>query len=1083
MATVAWARQRTLGIDIGSTTAKVASTDAGTGRVVASRAERHFGRVRESAARLIRSCAGASERVRATWTGTAGAAFAGALGQRYVHEVTAVATAARRRHANVRTAIEIGGQDSKLVRFGPGVAGGPAIVRDVAMNDRCAGGTGITIDRCLLRLGVQHEDAARVRFRADRVRVVSSKCGVFAETDLVGLVRAGASTDDAIVSLFDAIVRQTLTILARANRIVGPVLLLGGPHRYFPALADAWRHHLSRIEDSAPIDVDAGTAVVPEHAEFYAAFGACEVDDGDAMGCDETVEALLTRIASSTFDDDDAEHDSIPDGWNATGSTPGPSRPTNARTGLWTLASGPAQAYFVGLDAGSTHSKAAAIAPDGTVAAIASRRSGDSVEDVRSLVEEVIREVRSREPDAVIGGIGVTGYGAGIARVVLGAQVEVVETVAHALSARAVALDADVVCDVGGQDIKILALDSAGGIRDFRMSNQCNAGIGMALEATAASCGIALEDIAERASMATCPPRFGDGCAVFLDADRATFVRRGFAPEEILAGLCLALPRVVWGHVANATPPALLGRTFVLQGGLQRNRAALAAQIDYLRTHAPAARIVVHPYPAHAGALGAALHARRVLGTISAAAPPRTATDEAIHWRVRSDPSFRCSLCPSQCARTRIDVEMASGAAWTLASGNACDAGATFESRGRAARARRRLRVQTVPDLVAEERRVLFARPTGTVALRRLTRRIRIGIPRVLGIYRAAPFVRGYLEALGVAPGDIVFSPDTSDRLWREGASYGITDPCFPVKVASAHVAHLLHREHDAGRPLHALFTPALTHAITPVRNARDCASCPVVASFGAQVRASFEVAANHLSSRGIRLIDGPVTLTDPLALRAQVHDAFGELLGSTRAESDDAVERGFAAARGADGALAARGRWLFDELERGDRVGGLRRTAVLLLARPYHADRGIQHELGEELRALGFPLVGVRSIPRDAAWLAALPNGTALGAGDDPFDVGDAARGSANSGANEQVWAARIAARHGGLGVVDLTSFKCAQDAPVATVLRDTLDAAGVSTCALHDLDETRPVAAMRLRLRTFASALADRGLGPWTS
>ena len=339
-------------------------------------------------------------------------------------------------------------------------------------------------------------------------------------------------------------------------------------------------------------------------------------------------------------------------------------------------------------------------------------------------------------------------------------------------------------------------------------------------------------------------------------------------------------------------------------------------------------------------------------------------------------------------------------------------------------------------------------------------------------MYRAAPLFRAYLGALGVT--DVVFSPVTSDALWRAGASHGANDPCFPVKVVLAHVHRLL-EDHDAGRRLDAIFVPHFTHAVTPVRHCVDTASCPVIAAAPSLVRASL---GEELARRGIRFLDPMVTVTEPQLLRRQMFDAFGELLDASETESRHAVKAGVAACQWVDDRLAEGARAILERLDREPGHG-----AVLVIGRPYHSDPGLNHHVGEELQALGFPVLTVRSIPRDDDWLARLL-APELGAGAiaDVYDVRDLAPEVANSGVAERLFAARVAARHGRLGVVELSSFKCGQDSPAYGPVRDLLDRAGTPLCTLHDLDETRPVASLRLRLRTFAHAMAERGSGPWT-
>ncbi len=226
-----------LGVDVGSTTVKAVLLAAGEARPARALYLRHrgdpIGAVRQALAAL------APATVRVAVTGSGGRALAERWGARYVHEVSAVATAVRRRHPGARAVFELGGQDAKLVVF----AGGRA---HMTMNDRCAAGTGVTVDRCLFRLGAV-DAAPSVRFDPARARRVSTKCGVFAETDMVNLARSGVPVEDLIISLADAIVAQNLAVLARGMTPEPEVILLGGPHVHLPALVGAWRHRLAAL--------------------------------------------------------------------------------------------------------------------------------------------------------------------------------------------------------------------------------------------------------------------------------------------------------------------------------------------------------------------------------------------------------------------------------------------------------------------------------------------------------------------------------------------------------------------------------------------------------------------------------------------------------------------------------------------------------------------------------------------------------------------------------------------------------------------------------------------------------------------
>ncbi|MCC6994649.1 MAG: hypothetical protein IT370_08580 [Deltaproteobacteria bacterium] len=1023
-----------LGLDVGSTTVKTVLSEGASAEPLRVSYRRHRG---DPAGALAALCdeLPADATLTPVLTGSGAPPLAELLGARAVHEVTALAAALSARHPEARSAVELGGQDAKLLVLEPGRT-------HMTMNDRCAAGTGVTIDRCLARLGLDVDAVPESLYRPNRLRPISAKCGVFAETDLVNLARTGVGTPELLASLADAIVLGNLAVLARGLTPMAPVILVGGPHVFLPVLAAAWRHRLAEVWRER--GVPEGPVLVPAHALHFAALGAIALatDDDAAFSAADLARVLRSAPPSSL-------HIRLAQPLSPLDAAPAPApaiaiaaSARTSSTSTSTATSAP-PTLAIGLDAGSTRTKLCAIdASTGRLLASAQRPAGDPLEDLAALIDDLARALGA---PLVTRALGVTGYASPLLAPLLDAEVREIETVAHARAARAVWPACDVVCDVGGQDVKLLALAPEGALRDFRLSTQCSAGIGAALEACARELGVPLADYAREACAATRAPWFEPSCVVFLDAARVTLQRQGFTRGEVLAGLARVLPRVLWTQVAAGTPPAQFGRRFLLQGGVQHNLAAVQAQRDHLLAEVPGAEVRVHPHPSDAGAIGAALAALE-----QPRAHPRELRAPAGGTRLETSPATRCTACPSHCQRTFVTVP---GVGAPLISGHACSVGEAALPPVQRSRNLTRVRRTALPDLMAEECRLLFgprAHPQPPIGVRRL----RIGIPRVLAMYRAAPFFRAYLQGLGVPARDLVLSPPTSDALWRRGARHGSNDPCFPVKVALAHVHHLLAR-HDAGHRLDAMLMPHFTHALTQVTGTVDSASCPVVAGVPALVRASFGEA---LAARGIMLLDPVVRITARAEVEVAMHEALAPLTGTSREVSDAAVAAGYQALAEVQARLTELGTQVVDDLD-----AGRRNAAVVVLLRPYHVDPGLSHRLGEELQALGWAVLTPRSLPRRGR-----------------LDVQELSPECVNSGAAERLWAARFAAQHERLGVIDLSSFRCGQDVPLAAPVRELCETTATPLAILHDLDETRPVAALRLRLQTFAHAMRARGLGP---
>ena len=363
-------------------------------------------------------------------------------------------------------------------------------------------------------------------------------------------------------------------------------------------------------------------------------------------------------------------------------------------------------------------------------------------------------------------------------------------------------------------------------------------------------------------------------------------------------------------------------------------------------------------------------------------------------------------------------------------------------------------------NLLRAEASRLFRRAVRVRVVARAGRDLRVGIPRVLSMYRAAPFFTHYFEAIGVTRDRIVIGDATSDDLWRRAAGSGTVDACFPVKVAQAHVADLLARR--AERPFDVLFFPILTHAVTAVAGCADTASCPVVAGTPLVTRAAFAADERGFLPGGVLLLAPVLTLTQPARMREQWLTAVRRVAPElTDAEHDAAMMEARAGQSAFEEALER------DGAQALERARAERRAAIVMLGRPYHADPGIHHDIGSDLRALGRTTLSIRALPKDPSQLARLGCMASL-------DLSVDAPSLTNSGDGEKLIAARVVAAHPYLVAIEVSSFKCGQDASLYGLVSDLSQRGGKPFLALHDLDETRPVASLRLRLRTFLDAVA---------
>ena len=347
-------------------------------------------------------------------------------------------------------------------------------------------------------------------------------------------------------------------------------------------------------------------------------------------------------------------------------------------------------------------------------------------------------------------------------------------------------------------------------------------------------------------------------------------------------------------------------------------------------------------------------------------------------------------------------------------------------------------------------------------------RKIRVGIPRVLNVWSTAPFFRTYLETLGLQKQNVVFSDYTSEENWLEGGKYGSIDPCYPSKVAQAHIHNLLFHHHSDEKRLHFVFFPCITHVPPGLQKVMDTASCPIVAGAPEVMKSAFTKETDFFAQRGIHYVDPACTFTEPTLLKRQLFDCFGPALGVTEDESDFAVEQGWRAMEKIDEDLQTRGKAILETVEEENRV------AILLLSRPYHSDPGLNHGVLEEFQVLGYPVLSIRSLPKDPKWLHRFfEEDLKKGLIETPLEVSDVWPENYSANSVQKVWAAKFAARHPNVVVLDLSSFKCGHDAPTYGLIDSIISASATPYSALHDIDANKPGGSIKIRVKTYAHSL----------
>jgi predicted CoA-substrate-specific enzyme activase len=1098
-----------VGLDVGSTTVKAVVVDIASDKVLWQDYQRHETKQPEKTLEFLKrmeSDAGInSQNTRMFMTGSGGGAIADQIGAKFVQEVTAVSLAVEKMHPEVYSVIELGGQDAKIIVFKDDNETGRK-KKIPSMNDKCAGGTGAVIDKINAKLKIPIEELAEQKYQGIKLHKVAGKCGVFAETDINSLQKVGTPPDELMASLFEAIVLQNLSVLTRGHTLRPHVLLLGGPNSFIRGMREAWQANIPRMWQERKVAVPEGAKPedlikVPQNAQYFAALGAIEFgrSEDDGVGCYRGYENLVhyidfgrqeekAKFGGKGLVENPSEFDVFKEAYRRKKFVPAVFQKNSTVAG------------FIGIDGGSTSTKAVLLNEDGDILCKSYQLSnGNPIQDTIEMFENLRGQVEAQNAKLEVLGVATTGYAKDILKDVLNADVALVETVAHTESALKFYEDPHVIVDVGGQDIKIIILHN-GRVKDFKLNTQCSAGNGYFLQSTAEGFGLNVNQYADLAFSAQAMPVFGYGCAVFMQSDIVNFQRQGWRAEEILAGLAAVLPKNVFLYVASIPNLAALGSRFVLQGGTQNNLAVVKAEVDFIRNSFRATgkqpEIIVHEHCGESGAIGAAQESLRLWRNGQHTTFVGLDAVRKIEYRTTRNEATRCNFCKNNCLRTFIDIRTEPVKNFVpvqrvtkvpLMQGEqrliiaTCEKGLVEDLNDmkdiKAGLDKIRDQHPNFVDMAAHE----VFRPTNArniadpipsrawtktskdrVALMKNRGQVRIGIPRVLNIYSYAPLFNAYFESLGVQPENVIYSDYTSSDLYRAGASRGAIDPCFPAKIGISHVYNLIQEKHRK-KPLNVIFFPMYDVLSSPLVKLQGANACPTVTATPETVKAAFTKENDVFAEHNVKYIDPVLNFADQKLFAFQMLQAFQPVLGLSQEENDRAVESGFAALKEYENSIRRRARQVLDQLEREDRIG------IVMLGRPYHHDPGLNHEILDEFQKLGYPVFSQNTLPLDEDLLERLfGEEVRAGAISSPLDIGDAWKNSYSCSTNHKVWAAKFTARHPNLVALEISSFKCGHDAPIYGVIEGIIEQSGTPYFCFKDLDENKPSGSIKIRIET---------------
>ena len=1131
-------RNYSIGFDVGSTTVKAVVIDTEKDEIIWSDYQRHDTKQPEKSLELLK----AMERdldlegvtgMRCFITGSGGGNIGKHIGGKFVQEVNAVSLAVEKLYPATHSVIELGGQDAKIIIFKPDEETGKK-KKIPSMNDKCAGGTGAVIDKINAKLKIPAAELCNMGYYDLRLHPVAGKCGVFAETDINGLQKSGVPSDQLMASLFESIIQQNISVLTRGHTLMPEVLLLGGPNCYIKGMKDCWKYNIPKIWEERNVVLPKGVAPedlikVPDNAQYFAAIGAVEYgkEEEDHIGVYTGWKGLEHYILVGR-----EEEKKKMNGGNTTGLystdnelvafkekhkiekfTPATFKPGEVVRGC------------IGIDGGSTSTKAALVSLDKEVLIKAYQLSkGNPIEDTIDILGNIQKQVEDQGATLEILGVGTTGYAKDILKDVLQADVALVETVAHTQAGLHFYPETDVICDVGGQDIKIIILNQ-GRVVDFKLNTQCSAGNGYFLQSTAQGFGYTVEEFAEKAFEAKTFPKFGYGCAVFMQSDIVDFQRQGWRAEEIMAGLANVLPKNIWLYVSQIPNLAKLGSTFVLQGGTQHNLAAVKTQVDFIEERFKGSgiepKVFVHKHTGEAGAIGCGIEAARLYHNGKRTEFIGMERVSNILYKTTREESTRCYFCKNKCLRTFIDVKteniapdkieeekkkfielkviepdqianpkskvpMANGTQRLIIA--TCEKGTVedvTDMRGIKQgiddikkinpniieEAAKNAWISYKPEIVSEE----ITEPKGLFISKkqkeeysdRLAKfekrsKLVIGIPRILNMYQHTPFFTAYFESLGVKPGNFVYSEFTTEEMYKAGAKRGSIDPCFPSKVAIPHIHNLLYVQNKK-KKIDFIFSPIVDNMPSELEFAQAHNACPTITATVEAAKAAFIKEGDLFKQHETEYVNPFIQLFNMQLTARQMYECFKERLGLTEEENNKAVKEGYKAYDKFINDHKDKSFEVLQRLEKENKIG------IVVLARPYHNDPGINHEILEEFQKLGYPVFYQDTLPTDEDTLEKL-FGDEIKAGiiRSPFDIEDVWKNSYSENTSRKVWAAKYTARHPNLIALELSSFKCGHDAPIYTVIQEIVEDSGTPYFSFKDIDENKPSGSIKIRVET---------------
>ncbi len=818
-----------VGLDVGSTTVKMIVLDDDN-EIIYKDYRRHFSDIKNTVNTLFDEAKDIlnEARVKMMVTGSAGLNLAESLGVTFIQEVVACTRAIKVFAPDTDVAIELGGEDAKIMYFGDSV--------EQRMNGTCAGGTGSFIDQMSSLLQTDASGLNSLASEHKEIYSIASRCGVFAKTDIQPLLNEGASKEDVAASVFQAVVNQTISGLACGKPIRGKVAFLGGPLSFLPELKKRFEVTLN-LDDDHIINID--------NPQYFVALGAaiaskaeeqqdskCIYDRMPSIYCDVpqsngSIKPLFKDQADfDAFNERHSQH--------------------KVKRGSLADSKGP---LFLGIDAGSTTTKLVLTNNDNE---LVHSYYGSNLGNPLSTTLAALKEVMALIPEgAYIAYSTVTGYGENLIKAALKLDSGEIETVAHYKAADYFLPGVDFILDIGGQDMKSLRVKD-GVIESIMLNEACSSGCGSFIETFAKSLNLPVEEFSEKGLFSQNPTDLGSRCTVFMNSRVKQAQKEGATVADISAGICTSVIKNALFKVIRMRSPEDLGQKIVVQGGTFYNNAVLRSleQIS--------GREVIRPDIAGLmGAFGCALLSKE---QYEEGYQTQMITGDALDSFATKISSSRCGLCGNNC---HLTINTFSDGRKFI-TGNRCERGAGLEKPK-----------ESLPNLYKYKlKRVFDYKPLKKDEATRGT----VGIPRVLNMYEDYPFWHTFLTKLGYR---VMLSKHSSKMIYEMGMETIPSESvCYPAKLVHGHMEDLINKKVDM------IFYPSIPYNRTEDPNAGNHYNCPVVTSYPETIGANVD----NIKRDDVHFVHPFLPLDSPKHMKKRLVEEFTKM-GIPKNEIIEATE------------------------------------------------------------------------------------------------------------------------------------------------------------------------------------------------